>query len=367
MSKLFSPIALRDVELPGRIVVSPMCQYVAEDGLMNDWHLMHLGQLSMGAAHLLFTEATHISAEGRISPGCAGLWNDEQEAAMQRIAGFCHQHGTATMGIQLAHAGRKASCNTPLNGSAPLTGVQGAWQTLGPSATGFAPDWHVPQEMDRETMTRVKQEFVDAATRADRAGYDVFDLHGGHGYLLNQFFSPLSNLRTDEYGGDVEKRIRYPMEVFEAVRAALPSGKPLGIRISATDWVDGGTTVEDTVAFAKALESAGCDFIDITTGGVDHRQKITTAPGYQVEFASAVKKEVGMPIMAVGMIFEPRQAEEVIADGHADFVMLARGVMHNPRWAWHAAIELGVEMDYPPQYLRCSPGLWRPASGQWDT
>ncbi len=367
MSKLFSPIALRDVELPGRIAVSPMCQYAADDGVMNDWHLMHLGQLSMGAAQLLFTEATHVSAAGRLSPRCAGLWGDEHEAAMRKVVDFCRTYGTATLGIQLAHAGRKASCNTPLDGSAPLTGEQGAWQTLGPSAVGFSPDWHVPQAMDGDDLKRVKQEFVDAAKRADRAGFEVFDLHGGHGYLLNQFFSPLANLRTDEYGGDVHKRIRYPMEVFEAVRGAIPSGKPLGIRISATDWVEGGTTVEDTIVFAKALEEAGCDFIDITTGGVDSRQKIVTAPGYQVEHASAVKKQVAIPIMAVGMITEPRQAEEIIADGHADFVMLARGVMHNPRWAWHAAIELGAEIEYPAQYVRCSPALWRPASGQWQT
>ncbi len=366
MSVLFSPITLRDVELPGRIVVSPMCQYVAEDGVMNDWHLMHLGQLSMGAAQLLLTEATHVSAAGRISPGCAGLWNDAQEAAMLRVAGFCRQHGTATMGIQLAHAGRKASCNTPLNGSVPLSEEQGAWQTYGPSAAGFSPDWHVPEALDRGGMERIKQDFVDAAIRAARIGIEVFNLHGGHGYLLNQFFSPLSNQRSDEYGGDVHHRIRYPLEVFEAVRAALPSGKPLGVRISAIDWVDGGTTVEDTIVFVNALEEAGCDYIDITTGGVDHRQKIVTKPGYQVEFASAVKKKSGIPIMAVGMITEPKQAEEIIAVGHADFVMLARGVMHNPRWAWHAAIELGAEIDYPPQYVRCSPGLWRPASGRWD-
>ena len=366
MSLLFSPITLRSVELPGRIVVSPMCQYASDDGVMNDWHLMHLGQLSMGAAQLLITEATHVSAAGRITPRCAGLWNDEQEAAMKRVVDFCRQYGTSALGIQIAHAGRKASCNPPLEGSAPLTEEQGAWQTVGPSPVGFAPDWHVPQALDRDGLAQVKQEFVDSAVRASRIGFDVFNLHGGHGYLLNQFFSPLSNQRNDEYGGDVHKRIRYPVEVFEAVRAAVPSDKPLGVRISATDWVDGGTTVEDTVVFVQALEEAGCDFVDITTGGVDVRQKIVTKPGYQVEFASAVKKQTNIPIMAVGMITEPQQAEEIIAEGHADFVMLARGVMHNPRWAWHAAIEMGEEADYPAQYVRCSPKLWRPASGQWD-
>ena len=282
MSHLFSPISLRSVELPGRIVVSPMCQYASDDGVMNDWHLMHLGQLSMGAAQLLITEATHVSGAGRITPRCAGLWNDEQEAAMHRVVEFCRQYGTSSLGIQIAHAGRKASCNPPLKGSAPLSEEEGAWQTVGPSAVGFAPDWHVPQALDRDGLAQVKQEFVDSAVRANRIGFDVFNLHGGHGYLLNQFFSPLSNQRDDEYGGDVHKRIRYPVEVFEAVRAAIPSDKPLGVRISATDWVEGGTTVEDTVVFVQALEEAGCDFVDITTGGVDVRQKIVTKPGYQV-------------------------------------------------------------------------------------
>ena len=363
MSHLFSPITLRDVTFNNRVVVSPMCQYICHnDGAMHDWHLMHLGQFSMGAGALLFTEATHVSAAGRISPGCAGLWNDEQEAAMGRVATFCKEYGTAKLGTQIAHAGRKASCNTPLNGSAPLTDAQGAWPTLGPSPVGFAPDWHVPVEMDRGHMDKVKQEFVSAAVRSDRIGFDVLELHGGHGYLLNQFFSPLSNQRSDEYGGSLERRIAYPLEVFEAVRAAWPAHKPLGVRISAVDWVEGGSTVEDTVAFAQALEALGCDFIDITTGGVDHRQKITTGPGYQVEFASAVKRKLGIPVMAVGLIVSARQAESIIADGHADFVMLARGVMDDPHWAWHAAAELGVETIYPDQYFRCSPKVWRGAA-----
>ncbi len=361
MSKLFSPIHLRDVELRDRIVVSPMCQYLSDEGVMNDWHLMHLGQLSMGAGALLLTEATHVSAQGRISPGCAGLWNDEQQAAMTRVVAFCKTHGVATLGTQIAHAGRKASCNTPLNGSAPLSSEQGAWQTVGPSPIGFAPDWHVPEALDRAGLDRVKAEFVQAAKRSDEIGFDVLELHGGHGYLLNQFFSPLSNQRSDEYGGSVEKRIRYPLEVFEAVRAAWPAAKPLGVRISAVDWVDGGSTVEDTVVFSKALQEAGCDFIDITTGGVDHRQEITTKPGYQVGFASKVKQEIDIPVMAVGLIVRPEQAEEIIADGHADFVMLARGVMDDPHWAWVAAQTLGAETVYPDQYIRCAPHLWRGA------
>jgi len=362
MSKLFSPIHLRELELSDRIVVSPMCQYASDGGVMNDWHLMHLGQLSMGAGNLLLTEATHVSAIGRITSRCAGLWNDEQEAAMKRIVDFCRQYGTARIGTQLAHAGRKASCNTPLKGSVPLTSEDGAWQTIGPSPTGFSPGWHVPTELDRSGLESVKQEFVDAALRSERIGMDVIELHGGHGYLLNQFFSPLSNLRSDEYGGSVENRIRFPIEVFEAIRQIWPNDKPLGLRVSAIDWVEGGSTIEDTIAFARALEEVNCDFIDITTGGVDHRQKILAGPGYQVDFASAVRKQVKMPVMAVGMITEARQAEEIIEDGHADFVMLARGVMHNPRWAWHAAMELGAETEYPDQYIRCSPKLWNHAA-----
>ncbi len=362
MSKLFSPIHLRELELRDRIVVSPMCQYSADDGVMNDWHLMHLGQLSMGAGALLFTEATHVSAQGRISPRCAGLWNDAQQAAMQRVVTFCRTHGVAKLGIQIAHAGRKASTNPPLKGSQPLTEEEGAWQTVGPSPVGFAPDWHVPHELDGAGMDQVKQEFVQATERSAALGFDVMDLHGGHGYLLNQFFSPLSNQRTDAYGGSVEKRIRFPLEVFEAVRAVWPKEKPMGVRISAVDWVEGGTSVEDTIAFAQALEELGCDFIDITSGGVDHRQKITTGPGYQVEFASAVKQKIGIPVMAVGLIVRPQQAEDIISDGHADFVMLARGVMDDPHWTWHAAQALGAETVYPDQYVRCAPHLWRGAA-----
>ncbi len=362
VSKLFSPIHLRDLELRDRIVVSPMCQYQADDGAMNDWHLMHLGHLSMGAGALLFTEATHVSAQGRISPRCAGLWNDAQQAAMTRVVQFCQTHGAAKLGTQIAHAGRKASTNPPLKGSAPLTAAEGAWNTVGPSPIGFAPDWHVPEELDRAGLDRVKEEFVQATRRSDEIGFDVLELHGGHGYLLNQFFSPLSNQRSDEYGGSLEKRIRYPLEVFEAVRAAWPAEKPLGIRISAIDWVEGGSTVEDTAVFSQALQDLGCDFIDITSGGVDHRQKITTGPGYQVGFASAVKKEIDIPVMAVGLIVQPQQAEEIIADNHADFVMLARGVMDDPHWAWHAAHALGAETIYPDQYVRCAPHLWRGAA-----
>jgi len=355
MSQLFSPIVMRGLELPDRIAVSPMCQYAAEDGLMGDWHLMNLGQYAMGAAGLVFTEAVAVSAQGRITPGCAGLWNDAQETAVKRVVDFCGQYGVSAIGIQLAHAGRKASCNVPLAGGAPLTADEGAWQTVGPSALPFASDWHVPNALNDAGLAAVKAEFAAATERCARIGFDTIELHCGHGYLLNQFFSPLANQRTDDYGGPVENRMRFPLEVFDAVRAAWPDDKPLGVRVSAVDWVEGGSTIDDTIAFAKALQDHGCDYIDITSAGVDSRQKITTGPGYQVGFARAVKQAVDMPVMAVGMITEAHQAEQIIADGDADFVMLARGMMNDPRWAWHAAAELGVDTAYADQYIRCKP------------
>lgn len=367
MSKLFSTIDLRGETFANRIAVSPMCQYVCHnDGVMHDWHLMHLGQFAMGAAGIVFTEAVHVSAIGRITPGCAGLWNDEQEAALKRIVDFSQEYGVAKMGIQLAHAGRKASCHTPNDGAAPLGEDEGAWLTIGPSATPYDPSWPIPHELDRVGMDQVKQEFVDATHRAARAGLHVAELHSGHGYLLNQFFSPLSNLRTDEYGGSVQNRIKYPLEVFEAVRAAWPQDKPLGVRISATDWVDGGTTVEDTIVYAKALQELGCDYIDVTTAGVDSRQQIRVGKGYQVPMADQVRQAVDMAVMSVGMINDPHQAEEIIASGKADFVMLARGMMYNPRWAWHAAHALGVETEFATQYKRCRPSRWPEAFGLSD-
>lgn len=364
MSQLFSPIRLRALELPNRIVVSPMCQYAADEGRMQDWHLMHLGQFAMGAAGLVFTEATHVSPEGRITLRCAGLWNDAQEAEMRRIFDFCRSWGVAKLGVQLAHAGRKASCTTQLQGNNSLTEAEGAWQTVAPSALPYRDDWHIPAALDRAGMDKVRDDFVAATERCLRLGVDVLELHGGHGYLLNQFFSPLSNRRDDDYGGSLEKRLRFPLEVFEAVRRAWPEDRPLGMRISAVDWVEGGTTIEDTIAFARALEDLGCDFVDITSGGIDPRQKIEVGPGYQVGLAAAVKREVEMPVMAVGMITGAQQAEAVIAEGQADFVMLARGMMYDPRWAWHAARELGAETAYPDQYVRCIPQRWPQAFGR---
>ncbi len=359
-SALFSPIELRGLRLSNRIVVSPMCQYMSVNGSANDWHLMHLGQFAMGAGGLLFTEATHVSAAGRITHRCLGLYSDENETTIKRAVDFCRKYGVAKLGIQLAHAGRKGSAHTPFEGGKPLAPGENAWTTLGPSALPFGPGWHVPEALTKSGLQEVKQQFADAARRAARIGFDVAELHGGHGYLLHQFLSPISNQRDDEYGGSTKNRMRYPLEVFEAVRAAWPDDRPLGIRVSATDWIEGGWTPEETVAFALELKARGCDFIDVTSGQLDPRQQIPMGPGYNVPFAEKVKKETGIRVMAVGMITRPKQAEEIVAGGRADLIAIARAVMDDPRWAWHAARELGAETAHAPNYVRCAPAVWKP-------
>jgi 2,4-dienoyl-CoA reductase-like NADH-dependent reductase (Old Yellow Enzyme family) len=357
-SALFAPIALRSLSLANRIVVSSMCQYNAEDGSANDWHLMHLGQFAMGAAGLVMTEATHVSAIGRISHKCLGLYSGDNERALARVIDFCRRYGVAALGIQLAHAGRKGSVHTPLDGGAPLGPDEHPWTTVAPSAVPYAPDWHVPQALDRAGLAMVKAEFVAAAERAARIGFDLAELHGAHGYLLHEFLSPISNRRTDEYGGSLDNRMRFPLEVFEALRRAWPADRPLGIRVSATDWVAGGWTPDETVVFARALLDLGCDFVDVSSGGLDPRQKIPLGPGYQVHLASRVRREAGIPTWAVGMITGARQAEAIVAGGQADMVALARGIMYDPRFAWHAAVELGAEAAYPRMYRRCHPSQW---------
>jgi 2,4-dienoyl-CoA reductase-like NADH-dependent reductase (Old Yellow Enzyme family) len=359
-SALFSPLSLRSVELPNRIVVSPMCQYMSQDGDASDWHLMHLGQFAMGAAGLVITEATHVSAVGRISHRCLGLYSDSNEATLARVVEFCRRHGVAKLGIQLAHAGRKGSTHPPAQGGKPLGAGEQPWTTLAPSALAFGPGWHVPEALTRAGLERVKQQFVDAARRAARIGFDLVELHIGHGYLLHEFLSPLSNQRDDEYGGSTANRMRFPLEVFEAVRAAWPAERPLGVRVSATDWVDGGWTPEETVQFAQALKPLGCDFLDLTSGQLDPRQQIPFAPGYNVPFSERVCKATGMVTMSVGMITRAAQAEQIVAEGRADLVAIARAMMDDPRWAWHAARELGAQAPYAPNYQRCHPSVWKP-------
>jgi 2,4-dienoyl-CoA reductase-like NADH-dependent reductase (Old Yellow Enzyme family) len=359
-SALFSPIELRGLRLPNRIVVSPMCQYMSVDGSASDWHLMHLGQFAMGAAGLVITEATHVSAIGRISRRCLGLYSDKNESTIKHVVDFCRRHGVAKLGIQLAHAGRKGSAHTPFEGGKALAPDEGAWTTVAPSALPYGPGWHVPQALTKEGMREVKQQFVDAARRAERIGFDLVELHVAHGYLLHEFLSPISNQRNDEYGGSLENRMRFPLEVFDAVRAVWPRERPLGARVSATDWIDGGWTPEQTVLFAKAMKARGCDFFDVSSGALDPRQQIPMAPGYNVPFAEKVKKETGIAVMSVGMISRARQAEDIVAGGKADMVAIARAIMDDPRWAWHAARELGAETPYAPNYVRCSPAVWKP-------
>jgi 2,4-dienoyl-CoA reductase-like NADH-dependent reductase (Old Yellow Enzyme family) len=359
-SPLFSPLTLRGIELPNRIVVSPMCQYMSQDGDANDWHLMHLGQFAMGAAGLVITEATHVSPVGRISHRCLGLYSDSNEATLARVIAFCRRFGVAKLGIQLAHAGRKGSVHPPAQGGKPLGPDEQPWATLAPSALPFGPGWHTPEALTRAGLGQVKQQFVDAARRAARIGFDLAELHVGHGYLLHEFLSPLSNQRDDEYGGSTANRMRFPLEVFEAVRAAWPGERPLGVRVSATDWVDGGWSPEETVQFARALKSLGCDFLDVTSGQLDPRQQIPLAPGYNVPFSDRVRKETGLVTMAVGMITRARQAEQIVAEGRADLVAIARAMMDDPRWAWHAARELGAQALYAPNYQRCQPSVWNP-------
>jgi anthraniloyl-CoA monooxygenase len=355
---LFAPLKLRDVMLENRVVVSPMCQYSATDGVPDDWHLVHLGSRAVGGAGLVFTEMTNVSAEGRITHGCAGLWNDAQQAAWKRVVDFVHQHSNARVGVQLAHAGRKASCQRPWEGDGPLRTDERPWQTLGPSALPFGKGWHTPKQMDAADLARVKQQFVEATRRAEAAGFDVIELHMAHGYLLSSFLSPLSNTRTDEYGGSLERRMRYPLEVYDAVRAAWPSHKPMFVRVSASDWLGAdGMTVDDTVALAKALEARGCDVIDVSSGGNVPESKPDYGRMYQVPFAEAVKVNTSkLAVMAVGAIQGADHANTVIAAGRADLCALARPHLSDPSLVHRHAQAEGVDsLAWPKQYLAVRP------------
>ena len=357
-SKLFSPITMRGATFPNRVVVSPMCQYSASDGSANDWHLAHIGQLAMSGSGLVIHEATHVERRGRITPNCLGLYSDDNEYALEKVLNFARRYGQSPIGIQLAHAGNKASTQRPWEGRGPLTADEDAWLTVSSSPKPARAGWHTPQMLDRDGMNRVKQSFVDATIRSARLGYDIIEMHSAHAYLMHEFLSPLMNERNDEYGGTLQNRMKYPLEVFEAIRAAWPADKPLGLRVSATDWTPGGWTIEDSVVYAKELKALGCDYICASSGGGSDTLKITLGPGYQVPFAAQIRKEAGIPTMAVGMIFEPEYAESIIADGLADMVALGRGMLYNPRWAWHAAAALGTTAPYPPQYARSEPAKW---------
>ena len=365
MSQLFSPLRIGPLELPNRIVVPPMCQYSSRDGLASSWHHAHWPQLALSGAGLVIVEATAVLPEGRISWADLGLWDQATEDAFAAALAAARQWSPAAIGVQLAHAGRKASSHRPWeHDGAPLRDDPRAWRTVSASAQPFHPTDPVPGALDEAGIARVVAAFVDSARRAVRAGVDLIELHAAHGYLLHQFLSPLSNLRGDDYGGSLENRMRLPLRVFDAVREVLPDRVALGVRISATDWVDGGWDLAQSIALAHALQPRGCDFIHVSSGGLDPRQRIDTRPGYQVPFAEAIRRETGMPVIAVGLITEPAQAEAIVAGGQADAVGVARGLLYDPRWPWHAAAALGASVEAAPQYLRAVPhglsGLLRP-------
>lgn len=355
MSALFSPIELRGLALSNRIMVAPMCQYSAVNGEANDWHFTHINTLALSGAAMVCIEATAVEPIGRITPGCLGLWNDATEAALKPILASVRKHAKTAIITQLAHAGRKASSHTPWNGGQQIPLSEGGWQAEAPSALPHKDGEAPPKAFDAAGLARVRDAFVAAAKRAERLGLDGLELHAAHGYLLHQFLSPLSNRRTDEYGGSLQNRMRFPLEVFDAVRAAFPDSKPIGVKVSSTDWVEGGWDLAQTTEFARELKKRGVDWIDVSSGGVSPKQKIPLSPGYQVPFAQAIREATGVTAMAVGLITQGKQAEEIVASGKADMVALARGILYDPRWGWHAAAELGAHVDAPPQYWRAPP------------
>ncbi|MGD9508302.1 MAG: NADH:flavin oxidoreductase/NADH oxidase [Geminicoccaceae bacterium] len=355
MSALFSPLTLRGLTLANRVVVSPMCQYSAEDGAATDWHLIHLGSLALSGAGLLFTEATAVEPDGRISPADLGLYDGATEAALGRVLHAVRKYSRIPVVMQIAHAGRKASSRSPWNGGELISPEDGGWLPLAPSPVPHKEGEPAPLALDQAGLARIRQAFVETARRAVRLGIDALEVHAAHGYLLHEFLSPLSNHRSDEYGGSLTNRLRYPLSVFDAVRAAVPSDMPVGVRVSATDWVEGGWDLVQTIAFATELKARGVDWVDASSGGVSPAQQIKLGPGYQVEFAQAIKEATGLPTIAVGLITEPEHAEAIVVEGQADLVALARGLLYDPRWPWHAAARLGATVEAPPQYWRSAP------------
>ena len=360
MSKLFEPLELGELTLENRILIAPMCQYSAEDGRATDWHMMHLGTLALSGAGLLITEAAAVSPEGRITPADLGLYSDETEAALGRVLAAMRRHSPMPVAVQLAHAGRKASSRAPWDGGQQIPpDAPGGWQTEAPSAVAHGEHEHAPTALDDAGLARVRRDFAAAAARAVRLGIAGIELHGAHGYLLHQFLSPLANRRTDAYGGSLDNRMRFPLEVFDAVLAAVPAGYPVWMRVSATDWVEGGWDIDGTVALSRALEARGCAAVHVSSGGVSPRQAIAAKPNYQVGFATAVKAAVSIPVIAVGLITEPDQAEAIVAGGEADAVSLARAMLYDPRWPWHAAAALGARVRAPKQYWRSQPRAYK--------
>jgi len=355
MSALFTPLSLRSLVVPNRIVISPMCQYSSAHGEANDWHLIHLGHLALSGAGMLCIEATAVEPDGRITPGCLGLWDQRTEAALQPVVGAVRRYSSIALAMQLAHAGRKASCRVPWQGGEFIPVADGGWLPHAPSAVRFRDGDALPLALDAAGLDRVRRAFVNAAMRAARLGLDALEIHSAHGYLLHEFLSPLSNLRDDDYGGSLENRMRFPLEIFDAVRAAFPADKPVGVKVSATDWVDGGWDLQQTVAYARQLQARGADWVCASSAGLSPQQKIPVAPAYQLPFAQAIKQTVGVTTIAVGLITEAQQAEQIVAGGRADLVALARAMLYDPRWPWHAAAQLQASVQAPPQYWRSQP------------
>ncbi|MGE0799651.1 MAG: NADH:flavin oxidoreductase/NADH oxidase [Lautropia sp.] len=360
LPRLFEPLRLGSVRLPNRIMVSPMCQYSARAGCATDWHTIHLGALATSGAGLLCLEATAVSMEGRITPGCLGLYSDANEDALRRLLHMLRGVTATPLGIQLSHAGRKGSCHVPWAGGRPLSNAEGAWHTAAPSTIPQMSDAPLPSAMNAANLRQVVADFREAARRARRLGFDVIEVHMAHGYLLHQFLSPLANRREDCYGGSLENRLRLPLEVFEVVAEAAGHEIAVGARISASDWAPGGFEIAEAVLLAQALERRGCKFVDVTSGGLSAAQKVTPVPGYQTGFAAVVRRAVRMPVVTVGLISEPSQAEEIVRRGDADLVAMARAFLREPRWPWRAAAELGGLVAVAPQLSRAIPPGARP-------
>lgn len=352
---LFSPITLGPLTLPNRIMISPMCQYSAELGNATAWHLVHLGTLAISGAGMLCLEATSVSPEGRITHGDLGLYDDANEAALQHVVHSLRAISAIPLAIQLAHAGRKASSRAPWDGGTLIEPEEGGWRTLAPSALPHKAGESAPHAMRESDITQVIRDFVNATTRARRLGFDAIELHVAHGYLLHQFLSPLANQREDQYGGSLENRMRLPLAVLAAVRQAAGPDIAVGVRLSATDWVDGGWDIAESVLFCQQLDALGCDFIDVSSGGVSPLQVIPTVPGYQVHLAAQIKRAVSIPVITVGLITDPVHAQQIVADAQADMVALARGFLNDPRWPWRAAQQLGARVEAPRQFWRCLP------------
>lgn len=356
-STLFTPMTINGVTLPNRIVVSPMGQQSADNaGNATDWYLMHLGNLAVSGAGLVIVEATAVEPRGRVSTTCLGLWSDENAASLKRVLRFCRENGESKWGIQLAHSGRKGSVNPAWKGRDVMREDEGGWRVVGPSPIPY-PGRDTPEMLDEDDIAFIVQSFADAAERARDLGFDAVEIHCAHGYLLHSFLSPLTNQRNDAYGGPLENRMRFPLEVVRAVRAVWPEDRILGIRVNGTDWVENGWTIEDAVIFAREVEKAGVDYITASSGGTVADQDIPVGPNYQIPLARAIKAAVSIPVIGVGLITEPAQAEEIVSSGQADLVALGRAMLYNPRWIWHASFELGGKIRLPGQYERCHPKM----------